>query len=361
MKITHDSLGISRMINGSTTYTRIGGSLMSRNVVEAMARGAESFTDMSKLMDAACKRIATRTGNEAAYITPGCAAGLALSFMALKSLDLTGKRNEVLMDCVHRIPYESAITFSGSTIKQYGRTGKRSPADLKSAINEKTLAIFWVAGSIVSDEALDIFETVMIANEFGIPVIVDAAAQLPPVSNLSFFTVEAGASAVVFSGGKAIRGPQSSGLVLGKQEILAAASLLAAPYDGPARVFKVGKEEIFGLTQAIEDYLDTDHLAEHARLYKECEKIVALLKESEKVSGQITPLNEAGQPVPRVELAFSDKFSSDTPMKVHELLLKSETPIALELKGSLFISPDMFQDGELEIVVKALINVISLL
>lgn len=354
MKITHKSLGVKRIINASTTYTRIGGSLMDSTVIDAMARGAKSFTDMYQLLATSGKRIATLTGNEAAYITPGCASAIVLSILALGELDESKERTEVLIDVSHRIPYDKAVTFAGKKLVEFGGPGKRSEADLESAISEKTLAIFWIAGTYVGNDALSIETTVRIAKKRGIPVIVDAAAQLPPVSNLSFFTVKAGADLVLFSGGKALCGPQSTGLMLGSSRIIEAAAKLAAPNQGIARAFKVGKEEIFGITQAIENYLERDHEKDLRMWQKSCEKISTKLSKISGLSGVIHEFNQAGQPIPRVEIKFDAKLPSETPNKVYENLLAQDPAIVLDLDGPLFISPDMLKKGEIKLVIAAL-------
>lgn len=354
VKITHKSLGVKRIINASTTYTRIGGSLMDSTVIDAMVRGAKSFTDMYRLLATSGRRIANLTGNESAYITPGCASAIVLTALALGELDESKERVEVLIDVSHRIPYGKAVTFAGKKLVEFGGAGKRSETDLESAISDKTLAIFWIAGKYVGDNALSIETTVRIAKKRGIPVIVDAAAQLPPVSNLSFFTVKAGADLVLFSGGKALCGPQSTGLMLGNSRIIEAAAKLAAPNQGIARAFKVGKEEIFGITQAIENYLERDHEKDLKVWQKSCEKISAKLSKISGLSGEIHEFNQAGQPIPRVEIKFDAKLPSDTPNRVYENLLAQNPAVVLDLDGPLFISPDMLKKGEIKLVIAAL-------
>ena len=354
MKITHESLGVKRIINASTTYTRIGGSLMDSTVVSAMVRGAGSFTDMYELLAASGRRIAALTGNESAYITPGCASAIVLAMLALGELDESNARSEVLIDLSHRIPYDKAVTFAGKKLVEFGSTGKRSESDLDNAITDKTLAIFWIAGTYVGDDALSIEDTVRIARKRGIPVIVDAAAQLPPVSNLSYFTVKAGADLVLFSGGKALCGPQSTGLMLGASKIINAAAKLAAPNQGIARAFKVGKEEIFGITQAVENYIARDHAKDLAKWQKNCEKILEKLAKIPGLSGSIHQFNQAGQPIPRVEIKFDETLPMETAQRVYENLLKQDPVIVLDLDGPLFISPDMLQKGEIKLVLSAL-------
>ncbi|TSA47134.1 MAG: aminotransferase class V-fold PLP-dependent enzyme, partial [Actinomycetales bacterium] len=242
---------------------------------------------------------------------------------------------------------------------EFGSSGKRSESDLEQAITAKTLAIFWIAGTYVGDDALSIETTVRIAKKHSIPVIVDAAAQLPPVSNLSFFTVKAGADLVLFSGGKSLCGPQSTGLMLGSSRIIEAAAKLAAPNQGIARAFKVGKEEIFGITQAIENYLERDHEKDLKKWQKNCAKISEKLSKISGLNGEIHQFNQAGQPIPRVEIKFNTKFPSDTADRVYENLLTQDPAIVLDQDGPLFISPDMLKNGEVKLVIAALERALS--
>ena len=320
-------------------------------VVEAMNRGAESFVDMQSLHAAAGKRLAEITRNEAAYITPGCAAAIVLSILAVGKLCDSPTRTDVLIDKSHRIPYDQAITFAGAKIKEYGTSGKRTEEDLEKAINENTLAIFWVAGSFVGADALDIIATVKIAKKYNIPVIVDAAAQLPPVSNLWFFTKDAGADVVLFSGGKALRGPQASGLMMGKSKILEVAAALAAPNQEIARAFKVGKEEIFGLLQAVEIYVTRDHELDLKGWILDCDVINAGLQKIPGVTGTTQSTNQVGQPIPRVKISFDPNCPAGTAKQVYDFLVNQDPSIVLEFSESLYISPDMLSDGEIVLVL----------
>jgi len=359
MDISLESLGLKPIINASTTYTRIGGSLMEKSVLDAMLRGSQSFVDMNMLLEVAGKRIAKLTHNEAAYITPGCASAITLSILALGELDLSKSRDEVLIDHSHRIPYDQAINLAGKKIIEFGDEGKRSENSLVEAINEKTLAIFWVAGSYVGDNALDLMSTIRLARVHNIPVIVDAAAQLPPVSNLSYFTAKCGADIVLFSGGKALRGPQSTGLILGSSKIIEVAAKLAAPNQSIARSFKVGKEEIFGILQAIENYIERDHLHQLASWQSDCDEIILGLSKIPGVSGVKMESNQAGQPIPRVRIEFSNNFPITIEQDIYSFLIESNPSIVLDFDQSLFISPDMLEIGECQIVLKALTDSIS--
>jgi L-seryl-tRNA(Ser) seleniumtransferase len=241
--ITLASLGIPRVLNAATTYTRIGGSRMAPEVLAAMVQGANDFVELEELHKVAGERIAQLTKNEAAYITPGCAGAIVLSVLAILDLNKSATKNEFIIDHTHMVDYVQSIEFAGGVIKVLGSEGKRSEAELINAFNEKTAGIFFVPGLNRPPGALSIERTVEIAKQHNIPVIVDAAAQIPPVTNLWHFTRDAGADVVLFSGGKGLRGPQTTGLILGKIEIIKAAAKFAAPNTTKARSLKVGKDE----------------------------------------------------------------------------------------------------------------------
>ena len=161
----------------------------------------------------------------------------------------------------HRIPYDRAIELGGGHLVEIGNVIQTFPWELEAAIDEKTVAVFWVAGSHLPQTTLSLEETVEIAHAHGVPVIVDAAAQLPPLENLWRFTTECGADLVLFSGGKALQGPQASGLIVGSMALLDAVRANASPLQRFARAMKVGKEEICGLVAAVERYVALDHTA----------------------------------------------------------------------------------------------------
>ena len=145
-ELTLSSLGIPRVLNAATTYTRIGGSRMAPEVLAAMVQGASDFVEIEQLHKVAAARIAQLTKNEAAYVTPGCAAAIVLSVLAILERDKTSIRNEVIVDRNHMVDYVKSIEFAGGVIKEIGAEGERSDADLVNAINEKTAAIFFVPG-----------------------------------------------------------------------------------------------------------------------------------------------------------------------------------------------------------------------
>ncbi len=254
----YDELGVARVINASATLTRLGGSRMPDEVLAAMQDAAGAFVDLVEFQTRVCEEIASLTNNEAAWITSGAAAGIAQSVAAcIAGTDpalVDGfpylehcEKNEVIVYKSQRNGYDYAARQTGARLIEIGP----EEADLAVAISRRTACILWFAGSHYADGALSIEEVADIARARGVPVIVDAAAQVPPISSLWHFTRDVGADIAIFSGGKGLRGPQSSGLVLGKKDLVDACRVNASPNSTIGRPMKVGKEETAGLLAAI--------------------------------------------------------------------------------------------------------------
>jgi L-seryl-tRNA(Ser) seleniumtransferase len=259
-------LGVRPFINAAGTYTALSASLLPPEVARAMAEASKSYVSIRELQEACGRRIASLVGAEAALVTSGCAAALTLATAAVVSggdeavirrlPDTGGLKNEVIFPRGHRFDYDHAIRSVGVRVVEVG-----SPEELRAAIHEKTALLFFLNlaanGSPISRE-----ELVAAGKRAGVPTLVDAAADLPPVSNLSALT-RMGFDLVAFSGGKGLRGPQCSGLLLGRKRWIDAAFLNGSPHaDSVGRIAKVGKEEIVGLTRAVELYVKKDHEAE---------------------------------------------------------------------------------------------------
>lgn len=268
----HGELGLRRIVNAGATLTSLGGSLMPDAVVEAMAAGARQWVDYPALQAAVGGRIAEMTQNEACYISSGAAAGITLSVAAcmtgmdrelvLRFPDADAfERNEVLVYRCQRNGYDYAATMTGARMIDL----PSSIEALRENLSERTAAVLWFAGTRLKGDSPELADIVATAHEAGVPVIVDAAAQIPPVSNLWHFTRDTGADIAIFSGGKGLRGPQSSGLVLGRQAIIDAIAINASPNYSIGRPMKVGKEELFGILAAVEWTLAQDEPAMIAR------------------------------------------------------------------------------------------------
>jgi D-glucosaminate-6-phosphate ammonia-lyase len=303
------SLGVRPLINASAPLTVLGGSIMPTEVLEAMALAAQCYIDVNELQAAVGRRIAELTHNEAALVVGGCAAGLTEVTGALMAgtdpvlirrlPDTTGLKNEMLIDRTHRNPYDQAVRTAGATFVEFGREGGTRPEDLERAITARTMGVFYVVATWLPPGALTLEETVEVAHRRGLPVIVDAAAQIPPMQNLWRFTRDLGADVAVFSGGKNLNGPQATGLVVGKKVIVDAVAINGYPNHSIGRPMKIGKENIIGCLAAVEWYLRLDHPARHAAWERDLRTLQERLQYLPGVTFELSWPGEAGEHVPR--------------------------------------------------------------
>jgi D-glucosaminate-6-phosphate ammonia-lyase len=360
----YEELGVSPVINGAAWLTVLGGSRMAPGVVEAMVLASRSYVDIHALQHAAGQRIASMTRNEAAYVTSCCSAGVMLATWACMTAGDSravaslpageGMRREIVMFCGHRIPYDRAVTTAGAEIVQVGNVMRTHDWELDAAIGSRTAAVLYVAGEHLTG-ALDLATTVSIAHARGVPVIVDAAAQLPPVSNFWHFTRELGADLALFSGGKVLGGPQASGLMVGSERWVTAASAIGSPHDGPGRALKVGKEEIAGLVRAVEMFVELDHTA----LLETYEGTVACWIAGLAGIDGVSAVREfpglAGRPIPRLRIDMDSERLEMSPADVVAALRAGAPPIAvLADSRRLYVTPETLTPQEADVVLSRL-------
>lgn len=362
----YERLNVPVLINAAGTYTRLGGSKMPPEVTRAMEEAARSFVELERFQDAVYRRVAELTRNEAACVTPGAAAGLYLTLAACTQLKFDAwypgcpaaseDRPNVVLFRAHRNPYDWAVRQLGLDLVEVGYPNVIEPPsarDLKSAINDRTVALLFVSASEwIAQGALSFPEVVKVCREREVPLVVDAAAQLPPVENLWAFTHD-GADAVVFSGGKDLRGPQSTGLVLGRGEVVRACQRLNFPHYGPGRMLKVGREELAGVLAALERYLALDHEARRAWCEEQVEYVRKRLADAPGVDVTRSFPNEAGQPIPRARIRFVDSLRD-----VNEIVaaIQNGTPSihVTADEASVYVNPMTLEEGETQVVAERL-------
>jgi L-seryl-tRNA(Ser) seleniumtransferase len=359
-------LGVRPLINANGTLTAIGGSRMPSVVLDAMREAALSFVDMFELQEAVSARIARLTRNESALVCNGAANGIVLGVLAamtgddrvmLERLLRFGSsampRNEIVMHRMHRIPYDRVIQLTGARIVEVGNALETERPELEAAIGEHTAAVLFVAGGHLGPGALSLEETLAVAGDAGVPVIVDAAAQLPPVDNLWGFT-RRGADIALFSGGKALHGPQATGLILGSAQMVRACEMHASPHQRLGRSSKVGKEEMIGLLTAVEWYLDRDHSAEEQRLEILTAEWVDHLDRLPSVTARRDFPGEAGRPLPRALVSWEKEERSSEDVRL--ALRTGEPPIDVAVAGerSIFLSAELIDQAEHRVVTERL-------
>jgi L-seryl-tRNA(Ser) seleniumtransferase len=315
------------------------------------------------------ERLAELTHNEAAYVSSGAAAGLVLATAACvagtdpaaiaRLPDVTGLKNEVIIHKAHRNGYDHGVRQVGVKIVEIGFPGSTAPWELEAAINERTAAIFWFQGAMTGRGDIPLQQVIEIANARGVPVVVDAAAQLPPVENLWRFT-QMGASLAVFSGGKDLRGPQSSGLIVGRKDLIEAVRVNGSPNHSIGRPMKVGKEEMIGLLTAVKLYLARDHEARASQDEEVVTGWCATLNEFAGVHAERSFPNEAGQPLPRALVTIDAAKSGLSRDQVVQQLLEGSPCITVATAGSdgLYLNPMTLADGEEQIVLDRLAEIL---
>jgi len=366
----YDELGIRPIVNASATLTRLGGSVMPPEVVQAMVDASKHFVNLDDLQRAVGARLAAMTRNESAYVATGAAAGLVLATAACvagsdpKAIaqlpDCTGLKNEVIIHKSHRNGYDHAVRQVGVKLVEIGLAMNTFPWELEAAINEKTAAVFWFQGGMSGRGDLPLEKVIEIANRHSVPVVVDAAAQLPPVENLWRFT-QMGAALAIFSGGKDLHGPQASGLVVGRKDLIDAMRVNGNPNHSIGRPMKVGKEEMVGLLTAVKLYLERDH---EGRASQDEEVVGGWCDALGKVPGvraERSFPNEAGQPLPRAKVTIDAAKAGMSRDDVVAALRNGTPSIEVSSGGAdaLYLNPMTLADGEEQIVLDRLLAILG--
>ena len=359
------ALGTRPVLNAAATLTALGGGRLPDEVLRAMAEASRYQVDMHELFVTAGEELARLTRNEAALVTSGAASAIAHGVLAcvtggdpavIAAMPRgEGLRTEVVMHCAHRIPYDRAIELAGCSVRQIGNAIQTFEWELESALTDRVACVLWVAGSHLPPASLSLERTVEIAHSRGVPVIVDAAAQLPPVSNFWNFTAGVGADLAAFSGGKALKGPQASGLLLGRRDLIAAARANGTPYQRLLRALKVGKEEIAGLVAAVSRYLDLDHDSLIAEWELTVAEWATRLSAIPGVRAERSWPNEAGQPTPRLRVTLARTDLGFGGKEIISALWDRDPRIAV-LPGEndvFYMTPDTLNEGEAEVVLDA--------
>lgn len=364
---SYSELDITPIINANATLTRLGGSLMPPEVLEAMMEGAKAFVELPELQRRVGNRIALLTQNEACYVSSGAAGGIAVAIAACvagtdmaaihRLPDLTGLKNEVIVHKSHRNGYDHAVRQVGVKLVEIGYADGAFDWQLEDAINENTAAVIWFQGNMGGAGDIPLEKVIDIAHTHGVPVLVDAAAQLPPVENLWNFT-QMGADAAIFSGGKDLRGPQSSGLVLGKQWLIDACALNGPPNHSIGRPMKVGKEEMLGLLAAVELYLALDHEARASQMEEVVTGWCSELNQLDGVQALRSFPSEASQPLPRAQVHIDAAAVGRSRNEIVQGLLEGSPAVSVAPGPgeSLYLNPSTLEDGQEEIVLARLVE-----
>ncbi|MBR0670260.1 aminotransferase class V-fold PLP-dependent enzyme [Neoroseomonas soli] len=380
-------LGVRRIINAYGTNTRLSGGLMAPDVLAAMAEASRACVEMHDLQAAASRAIATATGAEAGIVTGGAAAALLLGAAACMARldpaamnrlpDSAGLPNEFVVVRSQRNMYDRALRAAGGHVVEVGIPDRfsgpgvrdASAGEVAEAITDRTAAVFHLAGENAEPSLPDV---VRVAHARGVPVLVDAAAQLPPAANLRRFIAE-GADLVCFSGGKALGGPQASGILAGRRDLVASAlvqmldldlpeaqfvapaefaalnQLRFLPHHGIGRAAKAGKEEIVGLIVALLRFAAEDPAARTARWTARLEALRAA------VPGAVLVHDGAKPGLPLLELRLPDRAAA---VRAEAALRARDPAVHLDAsrirRGVLAVNPIALDDDDLPLLAAVL-------
>jgi D-glucosaminate-6-phosphate ammonia-lyase len=357
----YERMGIRTLINGSGAATLVGGTLMPPEVAAAMAEAATEFVLMDELNQTVGERIAEATGAEAGYVTCGSAAAMALAAAAciagndpakIRRLpDSTGMKHEIVICHGHRIPYDQMYRVGGGKLVEIGYPYSTERWELDRAITDATAAVAYHDSRSGGIGALDFATTVEVAHAHGLPVIVDAASTLPPANHLRTW-IARGADLVIYSGGKGIRGPQDSGMLAGRKDLIDAARLNGSPHAGVGRGMKVSKEAMVGLWIALDLFLKTDHEADFRVHKAQVDAIAAGV--ANRIDTRCTVEDDWEQwPAPVIRIyPRSERWR---PQAIRQALFNGDPAIHINVEwGGLMINTHCLRPGEERIVVDRL-------
>lgn len=363
----YEALGIKPVINAAGTFTALGGSVMPPEVIAAWAEAARHFVDLPDLQDRVGKKIASLVGVEAALVTTGAAGALLLGTAAAVTRgdrkliprlpDTSGMPNEVLIQKKHHTCYDNQLTAVGVKLIDVD-----TPADVAKAVSGRTALMFFM-NVAEADGRIGRKEWAELARVHKVPTLLDAAADVPPVGRLADYAKE-GYDLIAVSGGKAIRGPNDTGLLLGKADLVRAAGLNANPHCGTiGRGMKVGKEDLVALLVAVERFAKADPAAET----REYERRIGVIEAA--VTGVPTVRCERVVPpvanhVPHLQVEWDEKRVKITREQVTKDLAAGDPPIRIgRVAGTgdkgILVSVLTLQDGEEKVVAGRLAEILK--
>ncbi|MFD3484222.1 aminotransferase class V-fold PLP-dependent enzyme [Streptomyces sp. NPDC058665] len=368
-KDVYGRIGVRPLINARGTYTIISGSLMLPEVRDAIDAAARQYVHLDELADAVGKRLAEITRAEHGLVASGCHAALTHATTAcvaggnpdlhVRLPDLTGfQKTEVIIPAHSRNVYENAVSAVGVKVVEVS-----TPDELEQAIGPRTALVYIMAGPRVDESELPTDVVVGIAAPRGVPVLVDAAAEILTIPNVH---LERGADLVAYSGGKAIRGPQSAGLLLGREDLVRAAWVSSAPHHGIGRGYKVGKEEAMGMLAAVEMWVRRDHDAEYERWESWLKSIARRVSAIGSVKTEVSQPDGLSNRTPSLKITWNEKKLGVSGQTVTDTLYEAEPRIALNASGGedpsrtgVSITPYMLQPGEEKIIAGALVRILT--
>lgn len=330
----YEKLGVTKIINAAGTYTNLTASIMPDSVQAAVARAAETPVRLGELQKAAGEYLAQKLHCEAALVSAGAASALTLGTAGCVTVanhcgiraiptEIAHMKNEVLVQKTHRYGYDQALMCCGVRMVEVGTL-----QEYEAAFNERTvMAHFYNAAE---QTAISREDWIRVAHAHGVPCFNDAAADVPPISNLWNYT-KMGFDLVTFSGGKGMRGPQNAGLLLGRKDLIAAAAASNNPYDGVGRGMKVAKEQIVGMVAAVDWFLSQSDEGFEKEFRRRAERIATHLKGLPSLEAEVT-IPPVANHVPHLIIRYDHEKLKISPRDVM-MELRHGTP-SIELNPS---------------------------
>ena len=361
----YQRLEISPIINAAGSITRLGGSRTRPETLDLMSQAARVMVNIDDLNRAAGREVARLTGAEAGFVCSGAAGGLLLQAAAciagndpvkMRQLpDTEGLKNEIVIHTMHRFPYDQAYRAAGAKMVEFGDYLYAHPWQLEGAINERTAAVAYLCSPFSSNKVMPLDQVCEIAHAHDLPVIVDAASMLPPRENLYRF-LRAGADMVVYSGGKGVRGPQGSGILVGRADLIEAAALQASPAQFLGRGMKVAKEEVIGLVASLAAFVEEDEAAEMAAYRAMVLQVVDALVE---IPGLLVTLehDRINYLIPHAVIRFTDEWRGPGRDAVAAAMERGSPQVYLHQLGGpheLGVDPLNLSESEVEVVIRRL-------
>ncbi|XWK53338.1 PLP-dependent transferase [Tunturiibacter gelidiferens] len=357
-------IGVRPIVNGRGTFTIISGSRSMPEVKQAMYDASFYFVHLDELMDAVGKELGQLTGAEWGIATTGCEAAIALATIACiagtdpeksQALPYIKARDQVIIPKHSRNPYDFGVRMTGVEIVEVN-----SAEQLRSKLSERTAMIYILSGPDAEQGPLSIPNICTMAMEKGVPVFVDAAAEEPLVPNIH---IQHGASLVGYSGGKCMRGPQSSGMLIGQKDLCRAAYFQAAPHHNYGRAYKCSKEEVMGLLAAVRQWYKRDHAAEQQEWLSWLQYIERRVKGLPSVTTEYLQPEDLSNRSPRLRIKWDANVLKITGTEL-VARLDAGTPRILvdggtgtrpaHMASSVTIMPYMMDPGEDHIIADAI-------
>jgi len=354
----YEKIGVRPVINCRGTYTVIGGSLELPEVSVAQQAAAQHFVQLDELADAVGQRLAELTGAPWGMVPSGCAAGLAHSTAACiaggnpdlhtRIPDLRGfAKDEVVIPAHSRNEYDAAVRSIGVRIVEVA-----DAQEYEAALGPRVAMVYVLAGPEAEKGPLTYDTIYALAKARNIPVLVDAAAEILTIPNVH---LQRGATLVGYSGGKCLRGPQSSGLLLGRKDLIKAAWVHSAPHHGYGRTMKVGKEEAMGMLAAVEAWTRRDHAAEWKDWMSWMNHISSVLGALDGVTCSVTETKELSNQTPELSIKWDTAKIGISGMDVEHALFTGEPRITLfGSETGVSITAYMMQPGDAKVVAQKL-------